>query len=328
MQKNIFLAQFKIVQNFHYFCKVGACRISVKNTILQKLPKFVEKHCFWWVEQIILPKNIFLAQFKKVQNFHYFCKVRACRVSVKNSTFQKLPKIAEKHFFWWVEQIILPKNIFLAQFKIVQNFHYFCKVRACPISVKNSIFQKLPKIVEKHFSWWVEQIILQKNIFLAQFKIVQNFHYFCKVRACPISVKNSIFQKLPKIVEKHFSWWVEQIILQKNIFLAQFKIVQNFHYFCKVRACPISVKNSIFQKLPKIVEKHFSWWVEQIILQKNIFLAQFKIVQNFHYFCKVRACRNSVKNSIFQKLPKFIEKHCFWWVEQIILQKKYFLSTI
>ena len=278
------------------------------------------------MEQIILQKNIFLAQFKIVQNFFYFCKVRACRISVKNSIFQKLPKLLEKHIFWWVEQIILPKNIFLAQFKIVQNFHYFCKVRACQISVKKSIFQKLPKLLEKHFFWWVEQIILPKNIFLAQFKIVQNFHYFCKVRACQISVKNSIFQKLPKLLEKHFFWWVEQIILPKNIFLAQFKIVQNFHYFCKVRACRISVKNSIFQKLPKILEKHFFWWVEQIILPKNIFLAQFKIVQNFHYFCKVRACPISFKNSIFQKLPKFVEKHCFWWVEQIILPKNIFLA--
>ena len=50
-----------------------------------------------------------------------------------------------------MEQIILPKNIFLAHFKIVQNFHYFCKVPACRISIKNSIFQKLPTIVEKHF---------------------------------------------------------------------------------------------------------------------------------------------------------------------------------
>ena len=47
-----------------------------------------------------------------------------------------------------MEQIILPKNIFLAHFKIVQNFRYFCKVRACQISIKNSNFQKLPKIVE------------------------------------------------------------------------------------------------------------------------------------------------------------------------------------
>ena len=151
-----------------------------------------------------MPKNIFLAHLKIVQNFHYFCKIRACRIPVKNSNFQKLPKIAEKHFFWWTEQIILPKNIFLAHFKIVQNFHYFCKVRACRISVKNSNFQKLPKIVEKHFFKWMAQIILPKNIFLAHFKIVQNFHYFWKVRACRIPVKNSNFQKLPKIVEKHY----------------------------------------------------------------------------------------------------------------------------
>ena len=176
----------------------------------------------------------------------------------------------EKHFFWWVEQIILPKNIFFTQFKIVQNFHSFCKVSSCPISVKNSIFIKLPKIVEKHFFWWVKQIILPENIFLKPFKILQNFHYFCKVRTCWISVKNSIFQKMPNIVEKHSFWWGEQIILHKNIFLAQFKIVQNFHYFCKVRACRISVKNSIFQKMPKIVEKHFFWSMEQIILKKKI----------------------------------------------------------
>ena len=121
MQKNIFLAQFKIVQNFHYFCKVRTCRITVKNSIFQKLHKIVEKLFFWWLEEIILPKNIFLAQFKIVQNFHYFCNVRACRITVKNSIFQKLPKIVEKHFFWLLEEIILPKNIFGAKFKIVQN---------------------------------------------------------------------------------------------------------------------------------------------------------------------------------------------------------------
>ena len=106
----------------------------------------MEKHFFWWKEQIILPKNIFLAQFEIVLNFHYFCKVRACRISVKNSDFQKVPKIVEKHFFWWKEQIILPKNIFLAQFEIVLNFHYFCKVRACRISVKNSISKNCLKL--------------------------------------------------------------------------------------------------------------------------------------------------------------------------------------
>ena len=110
----------------------------------KKMPKIVEKHFFWWMEQIILCKNIYLAHFKIVQNFHYFCKVPACRISVKNSNFQKLPKIVEKYFFWWMEQKILPKIIFPAHFRIVQNFHYFCKVRACRISVKNLNFQKLP----------------------------------------------------------------------------------------------------------------------------------------------------------------------------------------
>ena len=143
----------------------------------------------------------------------------------------------------------LAKNIFLAQFEIVLNFHYFCKVRACWISIKNSIFQKLPKIVEKHFFWWGEQTIYSKNFFFTQLEIVLNFHYFCKVCACWISVKNSNFQKLPKIVEKHFFWWKEQIILPKNIFLTQFEMVLNFHYFCKVRACRISVKNSNFKKI-------------------------------------------------------------------------------
>ena len=97
-------------------------------------------------------KKYFSSTFEMVLNFHYFCKVRrACRISVKNSISQKLPKIVEKHFTRWQEQIILPKNISLALFEIIQNFHYFCKVRACQISLKNSIFQKLPKIVEKHF---------------------------------------------------------------------------------------------------------------------------------------------------------------------------------
>ena len=249
-----------------------------------------------------LSKNIFFTQFKIVLNFHYFCKVRVCRISDKNSNFQNLPKIVEKHFFWWKEQIILPKNIFLAQFKIVLNLHYFCKVRACRIYVKNSNFKKLPKIVEKRFFWWKEQIILPKNIFLAQFEIVLNFHYFCKVSACRISVKNSIFQKLPKIVEKHFFWWKEQTIYSKNIFFTQLEIVLNFHYFCKVCACRISVKNSNFQKLPQIVEKHFFWWGEQTIYPKSIFLTQFEMVLNFHYFCKVRACRISVKNSNIKKI--------------------------
>ena len=153
-------------------------------------------------------KKYFLCTILDSSNFHHFCKPRACRCSVKNSIFQKLPKIVEKHFLWWVEQIILPKNIFLSTIQDSSNFHHFCKVRTCRYSVKNSIFQKLPKIVEKHFLWWVEQIILPKNIFLSTIQDSSNFHHFCKVRACRYSVKNSIFQKFPKIVEKHsFDEW-------------------------------------------------------------------------------------------------------------------------
>ena len=107
----------------------------------------MEKHFFWWKEQINLPRNIFLAQLEIVLNFHYFCKVRACWISVKNSNFQKLPKIVEKHFFWWKEQIILPKNSFLAQFEIVLNFHYFCK--GAPVEFPSKI-----QISKKFLKWW------------------------------------------------------------------------------------------------------------------------------------------------------------------------------
>ena len=44
-------------------------------------------------------KKYLLVHFKIVQNFHYFCKVRACRISVKNSNYQKLPKIVENTSF-------------------------------------------------------------------------------------------------------------------------------------------------------------------------------------------------------------------------------------
>ena len=47
----------------------------------------------------------------------------------------------------------------------------------------------------------------------------------------------------------------------KYIFLAHFEIIQNFHHICKVPACRYSVKKSIFQKLPKIVENtSFDEW--------------------------------------------------------------------
>ena len=97
LAKNIF-STIKIVQNFHYFCKVAP---------VEFLSKFqFSKNCLKLWRNILLmrginnlAKNDFLAQLKIVPNFHYFCKVPACRISVKISIFQKLPKIVEKHFF-------------------------------------------------------------------------------------------------------------------------------------------------------------------------------------------------------------------------------------
>ena len=135
-------------------------------------------------------KKYFLSTNWDNTNFHHFCKGRACRYSFKNSIFQKLPKIVEKHFLWWVEQIILTKNIFLAQIEITQIFTIF--VRFTPVDIPSKIqFSKvLPKIVEKHFLWWVEQIILTKNIFLAQIEIIQIFNIF--VRSAPVNIPSKI----------------------------------------------------------------------------------------------------------------------------------------
>ena len=85
-------------------------------------------------------KNIFFAQFKIVQIFTIFVRDRACRYSFKNSIFQKLRKVVEKHFLWWVEQIILPKNIFIEQIKIIQIFTIFVKSAPVDIPLKNSFF--------------------------------------------------------------------------------------------------------------------------------------------------------------------------------------------
>ena len=134
-------------------------------------------------------KKYFLSTNWDNTNFHHFFKVRACRYSFKNSIFQKLPKIVEKHFFdEWNKNFA--KKYFLSTNWDNTNFHHFCKVRACRYSFKNSIFQKLRKIVEKHFLWWVEQIILPKNIFLAQIEIIQIFTIF--VRSAPVDIPSKI----------------------------------------------------------------------------------------------------------------------------------------
>ena len=148
----------------------------------------------------------------------------------------------EKHFLWWVEQIILTKKIFLAQFKIVQIFTIF--VRSPPVDIPSKIqFSKSCLKLWRTLPLMSVTNNFDKKYFLSTILDSSNFHHFCKVRACRYSVKNSIFQKLPKIVEKHFLWWVEQIILTKNIFFAQFKIVQIFTIF--VRSAPVDIPSKI-----------------------------------------------------------------------------------
>ena len=68
----LYVAQFKIVQNFHYFCKVRGCRISVKNLILAKIASnFVE--------------TFPLMSTKEFSKTKFVCKVRATfQISVKN----------------------------------------------------------------------------------------------------------------------------------------------------------------------------------------------------------------------------------------------------
>ena len=62
-------------------------------------------------------------------------------------------------------------------------------------------------------------------------------------------------------------------------------------------------------------------------LQKNIFIALFKIAKKFHYFCKVHACRISVKNSISKNCLKLWRNTSFDEGNKQFA-KKYFISTI
>ena len=117
----------------------------------------------------------------------------------------------EKHFLWWVEQIILPSNIFIAQFKIVQIFTIF--VRSAPVDIPSKI-----QFSKNCLKLWRNTSILQ--YFLSTIQDSSNFHHFCKVL-----------------------WWVEKIILTKKIILAQFKIVLIFTIF--VRSAPVDIPSKI-----------------------------------------------------------------------------------
>ena len=65
-------------------------------------------------------------------------------------------------------------------------------------------------------------------------------------------------------------------------------------------------------------------------LHKNIFLALLKIAQKFQYFCKVRACRISVKNSILQKFDRRgpYKNNEIFVLSSIVLRKYFFANYL
>ena len=144
-------------------------------------------------------KKYFLNTLKDSSIFHHFCLCPRLSIFLQKFNFPKialncgetLPLISRTNNF--------DKKYFLSRNWDNTNFHHFCKVRACRYSFKNSIFKNLPKIVEKHFLWWVEQIILTKNIFLAQIEIIPIFTIF--VRSAPVDIpsKNQISKNCLKL---------------------------------------------------------------------------------------------------------------------------------
>ena len=77
----------------------------------------------------------------------------------------------EKHFLWWVEQIILTKNIFLAQIGIIQIFTIF--VRSAPVDIPNNWkiqFLKEYQQARTLQKWWKNWTILKcaMKIFLSK----------------------------------------------------------------------------------------------------------------------------------------------------------------
>ena len=88
-----------------------------------------------------------------------------------------------------MEQIILPKNIFLPHFEIVQNFHYF--VTSAPVDFPSNInFPKTASNVVEMFLLMSGTNNFAKKFFLPHFEIVQNFHYF--VRSAPVDFPSKI----------------------------------------------------------------------------------------------------------------------------------------
>ena len=151
-----------------------------------------------------------------------------------------------------MEQIILPKNIFLPHFEIVQKFNYF--VRSAPVDFPSKVqFSKncLKCWRKVSFDEWNKKIC-QKILFLPHFEIVQNFHYF---------VRSATVNFLSKVqFSKNCLKCCSNVLLMsgtnnfaKKYFLTPFWDSTKFSLFCKVRACRFSVKISIFQKVSQML---------------------------------------------------------------------------
>ena len=151
------------------------------------------------MEQIILPKNIFLPHFEIVQNFHYF--VTSAPVDfLSKFNFPKTPSNVVEMLLLMSGTNNFAKKYFLTPFWDSTKFSLFCKVRACRFSVKNSIF---PKTENRQ----ARTLQNSENFVLSQNGVRK---YFLAKLFVPLIKRN------------------KQIILPKNIFLPHFWIVQIF----------------------------------------------------------------------------------------------------
>ena len=151
-----------------------------------------------------------------------------------------------------MEQIILPKNIFLPHFEIVQNFHYF--ERSAPVDFPSKIqFSKnCPKCC-RNVLLMSGTNNFAKKYFLTSFWDSTKFSLFWKVSRLSIFCQKFNFPKTAPNVVEMFHLMSGTNNFARKYFLTPFWDSTKFSLFCKVRACRFSVKNSIFQKLPQML---------------------------------------------------------------------------
>ena len=151
------------------------------------------------MEQIILPKNIFLPHFEIVQNFHYFERSAPVDFPSKIQFSKNCPKCC-RNVLLMSGTNNFAKKYFLTSFWDSTKFSLFWKVSRLSIFCQKFNFPKTaPNVVEMfHLMSGTNNFarkyfltpILPENIFLPHFEIVQNFHYF--VRVAPVDFPSKI----------------------------------------------------------------------------------------------------------------------------------------